>query len=71
VNQQNKGGNGEDSRPQLFLKLNSHGRREMTATISMTALNDDQQACFDAEIEDLFAQLLQHRVGLESSNVQQ
>ena len=60
----------KDSRLQLVLKLGSEGRRGMTATIRMTVLNDEQQARFHAEVEDLFAQLMRRQVGLESSNVQ-
>ena len=66
MNAQKKEENGEDLRLQLVLPLDGGGRREMTATVIMTALNDAQQARFEAEVEDLLAQLAQRQVHQES-----
>jgi predicted type IV restriction endonuclease len=50
--------NGEDRRQQIVLKLDGRGRREMTATVSLTAINDEQQARFDAEVQTLMSDLV-------------
>ncbi|HEX8524208.1 MAG TPA: hypothetical protein VF669_18280 [Tepidisphaeraceae bacterium] len=71
MNQQNKEGNGEDSRLHLVLKLDSGRRREMTATVRTTALNDEQQTRFDAEVETLLADLVRGALqNKRSANVQ-
>lgn len=62
MNQLNKEVNGEDPRLQMVLKLDSGRQRGMTATVRMTALNDEQQARFDAEVEDLLAHFVRQQV---------
>ena len=63
--QQKREENGEDSRLQLILKLDGGGRREMTATVRMTALDDEQQARFEAEVENLMAHMVRRQVERE------
>jgi len=54
--------NGEDLRLHLVLPLGSGGRRSMTATVALTALDDERQARFDAEVEDLLGHLVRQQV---------
>jgi hypothetical protein len=61
VNQQNKVTNGDDLRLQFVLPLDGGGRREMTATVCVTALDDAHQARFDAEIDNLLLQLIRQQ----------
>ena len=65
MNKQNKEVDGEEARL-LVLPLDGGGQRGMTATVVLTALSDEQQARFDAEVEDLLAQLAQQQVHWES-----
>ncbi|MEA2710783.1 MAG: hypothetical protein QOF78_3384 [Phycisphaerales bacterium] len=58
MNSRNKEGNGEDLRLHLVLKPDGGRRRGMTATVSMTALDAQQQARFDAEVQTLLADLI-------------
>jgi hypothetical protein len=55
-------GNGEDLRLHLDLSLDGGRGRGMTATIGMTALNDEQQARFEAEVEILLTQFVRQQV---------
>ena len=54
--------NGENSRLQLVLKLDSGRRREITATVMLMALDEARQSRFDAEVEDLLAQFVRQQV---------
>jgi hypothetical protein len=58
MNSRNKKDNGEDLRLQLVLTPDGGRRRGMTATVSMTALDAQQQARFDAEVQTLLADLI-------------
>ena len=55
MNQLNKEVRGEDLRLHLVLPLGGGRGRSMTATVALTALDEEKQARFDAEVEDLLA----------------
>ena len=65
MNERNRKGNGEDLRLQLVLPLDSGGRRSMTATVSMTTLDEDQRARFEAEVEILLTQFVRQQVKVQ------
>ena len=62
MNPQKQEGNGEDLRPPIVLPLGGGRRRNATATIRMTALDEIRQAQFDAAIADLLAHLVRQQV---------
>lgn len=61
MNPQNNVNKGEETRLQFVLPLDSGGRCEMTATVLLTALDDDRQTRLDAEIENLLRELIRQQ----------
>ncbi len=51
-------GNGEDPRLHLVLPLDSGRRHSITATVVATAMDDEQQARFEADVQTLLAELI-------------
>jgi hypothetical protein len=66
MNPQNKVKDGGDPRLQFVLQLDGSGIRGMTATIQVTALNEADQARFDAEVDNLLLQLIRQQQKKES-----
>ena len=67
MNSLNKKENGEKPRLQFTLTLGGERERKMTATVMVTALDNTQQARFDAEVDNLLLQMIQKQSKKESS----
>jgi hypothetical protein len=67
MNQKNKEENGNDLHLHLLLQPDGEGRCGITATVTLTTLDEPQEARFDAEVENLLLQLIQQQRKLESS----